>query len=71
MPVGSPTLPQVSPWLCSNPNVAWAEKLVREVRDSMMDNGWYFFDETYDMYGPFGTREEAIAACATYAAMYL
>lgn len=30
--------------------------------------GWYFWDEAYQLHGPFGAKEEANGALSTYCA---
>jgi hypothetical protein len=32
--------------------------------------GWYFWDEAYQLHGPFGTKEEASSAFSTYCAQF-
>lgn len=83
MSVDRPALP-LSPWTGQNEDVSWAECHVHLIEEAEIklhagtqsdlgvdQPGWYFSDETYDLCGPFVTREEAVRACVIYAFKFL
>lgn len=72
MPVGAGSLP-VAPWTQENPtHPDWVLRNIGLMQgDPSWPDGWYFYDETHDMHGPFNTHGEAASLLQEYCDKYL